>query len=457
MTNNKEINDIELIQKYAQEIATSTAAIIKHDIIITSTDGRIIGASKKKRIGQLHEASLEVIQSGVASETTEKQARRFKGTLPGVTFPIQNLSGRTVGTMALTGHPDEVRPFGLIVKKQIEILLRERELYRYSVSRENITQNLIQDLEAFVPGVSNETMLQSRAIELGYDPSLFYIAVVVDLYQFGRYAMALRGDRNDGYNEVEMRILNVKRSVLAELRSIFSHPRNISSISGNNRFVVLQAMKTSDCGDPQHEKAALARTRKLSLQLLDRLDAYGLKAAIGIGSPAGDIAELSLSCQEARKALMLGKKFEQRPGVYCIADFRMEDVITTIDAAVRIRFIRSQTNNLLNKSDWPDIEKTIRAWCESGFSLIKSAKMLHIHRNTLIYRLEKINRLTGCDIHDFRTCFNFYFALLLNQYSGPTAKENHRRPEEGQPLPTETSTTGRAEGAEASASGRSNP
>lgn len=423
---NKENNDIELIQKYAQEIAVSTASVIKHDIIITSTDGKIIGASRKERIGQLHEASLEVLQNGVASETTEKQALRFKGTLPGVTFPIQNLSGRTVGTMALTGHPDEVRCFGLIVKKQIEILLRERELYSYSVSRESITQNLIQDLEAFVPGVSNETMLQSRAMEMGYDPSLYYIAVVVDLYQFGRYAMSLRGEAgDDGDSKVELRILNVKRSVLHELRSIFPHPRNISSISGNNRFVMLQAMKPSDHDDPQREKAVLTQTKELSFALLDRIGAYGLKAAIGIGSPAGDIAELSLSCQEARKALLLGKKFEQRPGVYCIADFRMEDVITTIDAAVRIRFIRSQTDNLSNKSDWAEIGKTIRAWCESGFSLIKTAKALHIHRNTLIYRLEKINRLTGSDIHDFRTCFNLYFALLLHQYSGPTAKENH--------------------------------
>ena len=184
-------------------------------------DGKIIGASQSERIGQLHEASLEVARTGAASETTREQARQFRGTLPGVTFPIQNLNGRTVGTMALTGSPDEVRPFGLIVKKQIEILLRERELYVYSSSRESILQDLIHDLETFVPGVGNETMLQSRAIELGYDPSLFYIPIVVDLYQFGRYALEVRRECRDGDSgQVEMRILNIKKAVLAEMRGI---------------------------------------------------------------------------------------------------------------------------------------------------------------------------------------------------------------------------------------------
>lgn len=431
MTKKYDSDERSLVQKYAQEIASSTAAIIGHNIIITDVDGKIIGASQSERIGQLHEASLEVARTGAASETTREQARQFRGTLPGVTFPIQNLNGRTVGTMALTGSPDEVRPFGLIVKKQIEILLRERELYVYSSSRESILQDLIHDLETFVPGVGNETMLQSRAIELGYDPSLFYIPIVVDLYQFGRYALEVRRECRDGDSgQVEMRILNIKKAVLAEMRGIFSHPRTVSSVSGNNRFVTLHAVKDADHADPQHEKAALAQVVELSQNLLDRLEDYGLKAAIGIGSPAHSVAALSLSCQEARKALMLGKKFKQRPDVYCIADFRMEDVISTIDAPVRIRFIKGLTGNLRGKSDWPELEKTIRAWCESGFSLVETARRLHIHRNTLIYRLEKVRRLTGEDIHSFRTCFNLYFALLLGQYSGPAAKESAVPPAE---------------------------
>lgn len=431
MTKKYDSDERSLVQKYAQEIASSTAAIIGHNIIITDVDGKIIGASQSERIGQLHEASLEVARTGAASETTREQARQFRGTLPGVTFPIQNLNGRTVGTMALTGSPDEVRPFGLIVKKQIEILLRERELYVYSSSRESILQDLIHDLETFVPGVGNETMLQSRAIELGYDPSLFYIPIVVDLYQFGRYALEVRRECRDGDSgQVEMRILNIKKAVLAEMRGIFSHPRTVSSVSGNNRFVTLHAVKDADHAAPQHEKAALAQVVELSQNLLDRLEDYGLKAAIGIGSPAHSVAALSLSCQEARKALMLGKKFKQRPDVYCIADFRMEDVISTIDAPVRIRFIKGLTGNLRGKSDWPELEKTIRAWCESGFSLVETARRLHIHRNTLIYRLEKIRRLTGEDIHSFRTCFNLYFALLLGQYSGPAAKESAVPPAE---------------------------
>ena len=110
--------------------------------------------------------------------------------------------------------------------------------------------------------------------------------------------------------------------------------------------------------------------------------------------------------------------------MYNIADYRLEDVITTIDSPVRTRFVQAVTGAFRRYPDWEQMRETIREWCESGFSLVGTARRLHIHRNTLIYRLEKIERLNGEDIHSFPACFNFYFALLLGQYSGPAAKES---------------------------------
>lgn len=108
---------------------------------------------------------------------------------------------------------------------------------------------------------------------------------------------------------------------------------------------------------------ATARAQKI----LQAIESFGLKAAIGIGSLALGISALAISYQEAWKALFLGKKFRQQPGVYNIADYRLEDVITTIDSPVRTRFVQAVTGAFRRYPDWEQMRETIREWCESGF------------------------------------------------------------------------------------------
>ena len=61
-----------------------------------------------------------------------------------------------------------------------------------------------------------------------------------------------------------------------------------------------------------------------------------------------------------------------------------------------------------------DLCDTIRCWCESGFSLSRAGKCLKVHRNTLLYRLEKIRRITGVDPGDFRRLLPLYLAAITS-------------------------------------------
>lgn len=415
-------NNDSTLKRCAVEIAKSTAEVINYDVIITNTKAIIVGASNVKRMGTLHEASLGVIATGRGKTTTRQEAGSMKGTLPGVTYPISSTSGTVVGTMAITGEAEKVRPFALIVKKQIEILLKERELCEYAVNRESTLQNFIQDLSTFVPGVSNEAMLLARACDFNYDRTWYYIPVTIDLYQFGRFAISIRQDYIDGKGEKpETVIQNVRRRILLEIRRIFHDSRDISTVESNNHFIILHALNSASTS--LDIARISSRIKERSHTLLDEIMKAGLNAAIGIGSPALGIAELSASYKEAWRALMLGKKFKQGPGVYSIYDYRMEEMISTITAPVRNRFVISSTKLLRTQPDWEELRDTIKEWCNSQFSLVKTAELLHIHRNTLIYRLDKIHRISGLDMKDFRICLNLYMALLLEQYVGPGTKE----------------------------------
>jgi carbohydrate diacid regulator len=64
----------------------------------------------------------------------------------------------------------------------------------------------------------------------------------------------------------------------------------------------------------------------------------------------------------------------------------------------RARFTRSQLARLSGENDFPVLRETLLAWCECGFNLVTTAQRLSIHRNTVIYRLDKVSRLTARDV-----------------------------------------------------------
>jgi carbohydrate diacid regulator len=58
---------------------------------------------------------------------------------------------------------------------------------------------------------------------------------------------------------------------------------------------------------------------------------------------------------------------------------------------------------LAGENDFPVLRETLLAWCECGFNLVTTAKRLSIHRNTVIYRLDKVSRLTARDVPPARS------------------------------------------------------
>jgi carbohydrate diacid regulator len=73
------------------------------------------------------------------------------------------------------------------------------------------------------------------------------------------------------------------------------------------------------------------------------------------------------------------------------------------------------TTRLRIENDWPALRDTVIAWCENGFNLVRAADALQVHRNTLVYRLKRISRLTGRPAGDHRTTLALYLACLAGQ------------------------------------------
>ena len=171
----------------AQEIANKTTEIIGFNVLITDDAGFVIGSGDQGRVGTFHEASVEVVRRGAMAWHDVAAAARLEGVKPGVTVPVV-LENRTVGTVGITGNPDEVKRFGMVVKSQTEIMLREALHLRMALLQERALESLLQDIANYDQEIVEPAVLVARGEELGYDLNLSRVAVVVDLARFARIA-----------------------------------------------------------------------------------------------------------------------------------------------------------------------------------------------------------------------------------------------------------------------------
>ena len=130
---------VVLTPELAQEIAGDTTDIIGFNVLITDREGIVIGSGERARVGTFHEASIDVVRTQRSATHTAAEARRMRGVRPGITLPIV-IGDTAVGTVGITGSPVQVRRFGLVVKRQTEILLQESRLLRSRLVREHCDQ-----------------------------------------------------------------------------------------------------------------------------------------------------------------------------------------------------------------------------------------------------------------------------------------------------------------------------
>ena len=77
---------------------------------------------------------------------------------------------------------------------------------------------------------------------------------------------------------------------------------------------------------------------------------------------------------------------------------------------------------LRDRADWPTLRETLIAWSEGGFNLLKAAERLRVHRNTLLYRLGKIEQLSARQMREPTQAIAMYLAALADLLDSPPGK-----------------------------------
>ena len=117
--------------------------------------------------------------------------------------------------------------------------------------------------------------------------------------------------------------------------------------------------------------------------------------------------------REGRAAAGPGRRRRRHPRDLEISSLRVRQLLDSTSNVARARFTRSQLARLSRENDFPVLRETLVAWCEGGFNLVTTAQRLTIHRNTVIYRLDKISRMTERDAREPTVAIALYLACLV--------------------------------------------
>lgn len=174
------------------------------------------------------------------------------------------------------------------------------------------------------------------------------------------------------------------------------------------------------CSDAQAE----ARNRQAMTVLLDELRPQlgPLRLFLGLGSAGCDTPRFAQGLGEARQALSVAQRLPERLGLCSFNELGVLELLGAIrDRNLLDRFVERVVGPLIGDDSrhQPVLMPTLEAWFAENGNLALAAQRLNVHRNTLSYRLQRIEALTGCSFEDPHDRLNISVALLIRRLSAP--------------------------------------
>lgn len=181
----------------------------------------------------------------------------------------------------------------------------------------------------------------------------------------------------------------------------------VLSINENDIAIVKQVAP----GTTNEELEKLAETMEAALK-----NELKLRTVIGIGTISEHLRELADSYKDAQTAIEVGKVFDTEKTIMHYENLGIGRLIYQLPTTLCEIFLSEVFKK--NSIDALDQETlfTINKFFENNLNVSETSRKLFVHRNTLVYRLEKIKKITGLDLRQFDHAIVFKVALMVRKY-----------------------------------------
>ncbi|MCQ2462025.1 MAG: helix-turn-helix domain-containing protein [Clostridia bacterium] len=156
---------------------------------------------------------------------------------------------------------------------------------------------------------------------------------------------------------------------------------------------------------------------KLARSIIDSLNSEQyINTSVGIGTTVVGIKDLARSFKDAQIALEVGKVFDTEKNIITYENLGIARLIYQLPTVLCEMFLKE----IFKKGSITSLDQetlfTIQKFFENNLNVSETSRKLFVHRNTLVYRLEKIKKLTGLDLREFDDAIVFKVALMVKKY-----------------------------------------
>lgn len=207
----------------------------------------------------------------------------------------------------------------------------------------------------------------------------------------------------------------VEVSLVDVLQSIFPDSAKDFVIRIDDRDVAVVCETKRNCDMQEVIKTAQELHDTIASELM-------VKVSVGISTVVDTIQELARAYRESRIALEVGKVFDTEKNIISYDNLGIGRLIYQLPTTLCELFL----NEVFKKESISVLDNetiyTIQKFFENNLNVSETSRKLFVHRNTLVYRLDKIKKLTGLDLREFDDAIIFKVAMMVNKYltSEPT-------------------------------------
>ena len=188
-------------------------------------------------------------------------------------------------------------------------------------------------------------------------------------------------------------------------------------ISRNNDFITAIDEKNIIIVRSLEENDGYEEIEGIAKMIVDMLNAEAMsQVRVSYGNIINEIKDVSRSYKEAKMALDVGKIFYVEKSIVGYNNLGIGRLIYQLPMPLCEMFMKEVFGGRLPESLDDETLNTINKFFDNNLNISETSRQLFLHRNTLVYRLEKIQKSTGLDIRVFDDALTFKIALMVSSY-----------------------------------------
>ena len=338
--------------------------ITRKDLSVVEKEGKVIATTEENMIGR----QIDAIENFVGSQADSQLILGYQY------FKVYD-NGIPEYVIQVKGEDEDGYRIGKIAAFQIQSLL---VAYKERYDKDNFIKNLLLDNLLLVD-------IYSRAKKLHIENNIRRIVYLIETNI-----------------DKDMNIVEIVRSIFPAKTKDF-----VTAVDEHSIILVKEL----------REKETMDEIEKIAKMISDTLSTeLNIKVYISIGTVVSDLKDVSRSYKEAKMALEVGKIFESEKYIVNYEKLGIGRLIYQLPLSLCKMFIKEVRQGLTMHDLHEETLATVNKFFENNLNVSETSRQLYIHRNTLVYRLDKLQKMTGLDLRNFDDAIIFKITLMVSKY-----------------------------------------